>query len=65
MIYAGAVELSGLDVIFLPVMFVKPVPIIVEPISFSAVVGPQAIAADVKVPTIKQTVARILAIANK
>jgi hypothetical protein len=63
--YIGAVELPVPDVIFLPVIFVEPVSIVDEPISLSAVVGPRAIVADVKVPAIKEAVARILAIANK
>ena len=62
--YIGAVELSVPDVIFPPVIFEDPVSI-VEPISLSAVVGPRAIAVNVKVPAIKEAVARILAIANK
>ena len=63
--YIGAVELS-VPVTFpsVAVMF-DDIGSVVEPISLSGVVGAWAIAADVKVPAIKEAVARILAIANK
>jgi hypothetical protein len=63
--YIAAVELS-VSVTFpsVAVMF-DDIGSVVEPISPSGVVGAWAIAADVKVPAIKEAVARILAIANK
>jgi len=63
--YMGAVELS-VPVTFpsVAVMF-EDIGSVVEPISPSGVVGAWAIAAGVKVPAIKEAVARILAIANK
>ena len=63
--YMGAVELS-VPVTFpsVAVMF-EDIGSVAEPISPSGVVGAWAIAANVKVPAIKEAVARILAIANK
>jgi len=63
--YIGAVELSA-PVTFpsVEVLF-EDIGSVVELISLSGVVGAWAIAADVKVPAIKEAVARILAIANK
>ena len=63
--YMGAVELS-VPVTFpsVAVMF-EDIGFVVEPISPSGVVGAWAFAAGVKVPAIKEAVARILAIANK
>jgi hypothetical protein len=63
--YIAAVELS-VSVTFpsVAVMF-DDIGSVAEPISPSAVVGAWVIAADVKVPAIKEVVARILAIANK
>jgi hypothetical protein len=63
--YIGVVEL------FAPVTFpsvevlFEDIGSVVELISLFGVVGAWAIAADVKVPAIKEAVARILAIANK
>ena len=63
--YIGVVELS-VPVTFpsVAVLF-EDIGSVVELISLSGVIGAWAIAADVKVPAIKEAVARILAIANK
>ena len=64
-VYIGAVELS-VPVAFpsVAVMF-EDIGSVVEPISLPGEIGAWAIAVDVKVPAIKEDVARILAIANK
>ena len=63
--YIGAVELSAPVTFPSVAVLFEDIGSAVELNSLSGVVGPWAIAADVKVPTIKEAVARILAIAKK
>lgn len=63
--YIGVVELSTPVTFPSVAVLFEDIGSVVEPISLSGVIGAWAIAVDVKVPAIKEAVARILAIANK
>lgn len=63
--YIGVVELSASVTFPSVVVMFEDIGSVVEPISLSGEIGAWAIAADVKVPAIKEAIARILAITNK
>ena len=63
--YIGAVELSVSVTFPSIVVMIGDIRSVIEPISLFGEIGARAIAADVKVPAIKEAIARILAIANK
>ncbi len=63
--YIGAVELSVSVTFPSVVVMFGDIGSVIEPISLFGEIGARAIAADVKVPAIKEAIARILAIANK
>ena len=63
--YMGVVELSAPVTFPSVAVLFEDIGSVVELNSLSGVVGAWAIAVDVKVPAIKEAVARILAIANK
>ena len=63
--YIGAVELSVSVTFPSVVVMIGDIGSVIEPISLFGEIGAWAIAADVKVPAIKEAIARILAIANK